>query len=181
VRLRKRVNNVAQKDVFGFDELQKRWEKLENKWPNEVSRALKVGGGAMRTRMGQLSPKGVARTTRSGNAHKPGQLKKSWRLMPERYKVDGKYVVRFVRVQSTAPHAHLVELGHKLWVGGQGKGVPTVISFGGRTFNVKSPLSHQKGRVAGHPIKSKAKKEYVDKFGDDIEKLLDKLTREDRV
>ena len=168
---------MAKKDVFGFEELQARFEKLETKWPNEVSRVLRTSGQAMRTRTQQLTNKGPLRKTSSGNMSTPGRLKRSWRLMPERYKVEGKFVYRFIRVASTAPHAHLVNIGHKLWVGGQGKGKPTVISFAGQTFKVKGSSSKQQGWVQGQGMVNRAKKELLGKFGDSVEKMFDKLTK----
>jgi len=57
------------KDVFGFDELAKSFEKLEKKYPNAADRMLAAQGRAVTNKTKSLTPVGKTR-----------KLKGSWRL-----------------------------------------------------------------------------------------------------
>ena len=59
----------------------------------------------------------VNKRTKSLTPVRTKKLLNSWRTKKVKLYKDGK--VRVVRVQSTAPHAHLIELGHKIVSGGR--------------------------------------------------------------
>ena len=96
------------KDVFGFDELEKSFEKVIKKYPNEADAVLMTMGRAATRRVKQLTPV------------KTRKLKNSWRLRKVKLYKNG--TVRVVRIASTAPHAHLIEDGHYIYRGsGRGR------------------------------------------------------------
>ena len=92
-------------DVFGFDELEKAMKQCEKNYPSQADAFLMAEGRAVNKRTKSLTP---VRTKK---------LLNSWRTKKVKLYKDGK--VRVVRVQSTAPHAHLIELGHKIVSGGR--------------------------------------------------------------
>ncbi len=92
-------------DVFGFDELEKAMKRCEKNYPNQADAFLMAEGQAVNKKTKSLTPV------------KTKKLRNSWRLKKVKLYKSGK--VRVVRVQSTAPHAHLIELGHEVVRGGQ--------------------------------------------------------------
>lgn len=145
-------------DVFGFDELEKAFNRLQKKYPNEADAMLMAQGQA------------VNKKTKSNTPVKTKKLRNSWRLKKVKLYKGG--TVRVVRIQSTAPHAHLVELGHELVSGGKTR-------ENGRTLNrVQRSARGIKsgGRVEGKFMLEKAMTEAQSTFDRDAEKLLDKLT-----
>ena len=56
----------ATKDVFGFDELEKSFTKLKNKYPNNADALLMAQGRA------------VQRNVKSTTPRKSGKLRRSW-------------------------------------------------------------------------------------------------------
>ena len=92
-------------DVFGFDELEKAFTRCEKRYPNETDALLMAAGRQVNKKVKSLTPV------------KTKKLRNSWRLKKVKLYKGGK--VRVVREQSTAPHAHLVELGHELVSGGR--------------------------------------------------------------
>ena len=92
-------------DVFGFDELEKAMKQCEKNYPSQADAFLMAEGRAVNKRTKSLTP---VRTKK---------LRNSWRTKKVKLYKGGK--VRVVRVQSTAPHAHLIELGHKIVSGGR--------------------------------------------------------------
>jgi hypothetical protein len=148
-------------DVFGFDELSKAFHKLGHKYPNEADALLMAQGQAVNKQTKAQTPIG-----------KTKKLKGSWRLKKVKAYQGGK--VRVVRVQSTAPHAHLVEQGHEIVRGGKTRA-------GGRKLNyVQRSVRGIKsgGRVEGKKMLEKSIKEAKTRFYKETEKMLDKLTKE---
>ena len=92
-------------DVFGFDELEKAMKQCEKNYPSQADAFLMAEGRAVNKRTKSLTP---VRTKK---------LRNSWRTKKVKLYKGGK--VRVVRVQSTALHAHLIELGHKIVSGGR--------------------------------------------------------------
>lgn len=92
-------------DVFGFDELKKAFERCEKRYPDYADALLMAQGQAVNKRTKSLTP---VRTKK---------LRNSWRLKKVKLYKGGK--VRIVRIQSAAPHAHLIELGHEIVTGGK--------------------------------------------------------------
>lgn len=149
-------------DVFGFDELEKAFNRVQKKYPDKAD--------AMLMALGQAANK---KTKENTNPHvKTGKLRKSWRLKKVKLYKSG--TVRVVRVQSTAPHAHLVEYGHEIVKGGKTR-------ERGRTLNrvqrsARGITSH--GRVEGKYMLEKAMTETRSAFNRDAEKLLDAICEE---
>lgn len=147
-------------DVFGFDELEKAFNRMEKKYPDKADAMLMALGQAANKRTKALTP---VRTKK---------LRKSWRLKKVKLYKSG--TVRVVRVQSTAPHAHLVEYGHEIVKGGKTR-------ERGRTLNrvqrsARGITSH--GRVEGKYMLEKAMTETRSAFNRDAEKLLDAICEE---
>lgn len=148
------------KDVFGFDELEKAFNKLEKKYPNEADRLLMTIGQAVNKRTKGLTP---VRTRK---------LRNSWRLKKVKEYKGGK--VRVVRIQSSVPYAHLVEQGHEIVTGGKTR-------VRGRTLNaVQRSMRGIKsgGRVEGRFMLATAIKEASARFEKEASKMLDKLTKD---
>ena len=149
------------KDVFGFDELAKSFEKMEKKYPNVVDRMLAAQGRAVTNKTKSITPTG-----------KTKKLKGSWRMKAVKQYKGGK--VRVVRIQSEAPHGHLVEQGHEIVRGGSTR-------KNGRKLNtVQRAVRGIKsgGRVEGRKMLEQSMKEAAARFDRDAQKLFDQLTKE---
>lgn len=159
------------KDVFGFDELEKAFKKLESKYPNQADRLLQTEGNAVAKRTRQLTPvyKGRAKS-----GIKPGQLKKSWRLKKVKEYQGGK--VRVVRIQSTAPHAHLIEYGHEIYTAPAGltKKASSYGKAGRALYGIKTH-----GKTKAYKMLDTAMEEAKKKFDKDAQKMLDRLISEE--
>lgn len=147
-------------DVFGFDELEKAMKQCEKNYPSQADAFLMAEGRAVNKRTKSLTP---VRTKK---------LLNSWRTKKVKLYKDGK--VRVVRVQSTAPHAHLIELGHKI--------VKQAAELGKEAENliVYSVLQEAKsgGYVQWCFMLEKSMSEAQAKFNSGAEKLLDKITKD---
>lgn len=145
--------------TFGFNELQKEFNRIEKKYPDKTD--------AMLMAMGRVATNKTKSKTPVGKTKK---LKSSWRLKkPKKY---GK--TRVVRTQSQTPHAHLVELGHEIVRGGRTR-------KNGRSLNTlerKTRGIQSKGRVEGKKMLETSFKEMENSFYKSAEKLLDDLTNE---
>lgn len=146
------------KDVFGFDELEKSFKKLSKKYPNKADALLMAQGQA------------VNKATKAKTPVKTKKLRNSWRLKKVKLYKGGK--VRVVRVQSSAPHAHLIEYGHEIVRGGKTR-------VRGRTLNrvqraVRGITSG--GRVEGKHMLEKSIAEAQTRFEKNAQKMIDDLT-----
>ena len=150
---------MADDGTFGFDELKKAFNKIEQKYPDKTDAMLMSLGRVATNKTKSKSPVG-----------KTKKLRGSWRLKkPKKFGT-----ARVVRVQSEAPHAHLVELGHEIVRGGSTR-------KNGRKLNtleraVKGIQS--KGRVEGKKMLENTMKEMESSFDKSAEKLLSDLTTE---
>lgn len=154
-----------QTDVFGFDEVIKTFDKMKGKYENLSDAMLHTMASQAAKRLRQVAPKGV-------NSKKPGTLKKSYRVKkPKEYR-GGK--VNVSRVQTGAPHAHLVEYGHEIYTAPRKTGkVSRYNKFGRRVMRV----THH-GRTVGRYLFDKVWKEYESRFPKEAKKLLDELTKD---
>ena len=147
-------------DVFGFDELKKAFERCEKRYPDQADALLMAQGQAVNKRTKALTP---VRTKK---------LRNSWRLKKVKLYKGGK--VRVVRIQSAAPHAHLIELGHEIVTGGKTR-------ERGRTLNrVQRSARGIKsgGRTEGKFMLEKSMSEARSRFDSDANKMLDRLTKD---
>lgn len=145
--------------TFGFDELQKVFNRIEKKYPDKVDAMLAAQGRLVTNKTKSKTPVG-----------KTKKLKSSWRM--KKPKMYGK--TRVVRVQSEAPHAHLVEDGHEIVRGGKTR-------VNGRKLNtiqrgIRGITSG--GRVEGKKMLEQSFKEMEASFNKSAEKLLGDLTSE---
>lgn len=149
-----------QVDVFGFDELEKAFKRCEKKYPDSADAFLMAAGRQTNKHTKQLTP---VRTRK---------LRNSWRLKKVKLYKSG--TVRVVRVQSSAPHAHLVEYGHEIVRGGKTR-------ERGRTLNRVQRAARgikSGGRVKGKAMLETAMNESRARFGRDAQELINKLTRD---
>jgi len=148
-------------NIFGFEELTASFRKLEAKYPNQADAMLVAQGKAVADKTKLLSPVG-----------KTKKLRGSWRVKKPKVYKNG--TVRVVRVQSQAPHAHLVEQGHQIVRGGKTR-------VNGRTLNrvQRSVRGIQSGgRVEGKQMLEKSIREAESRFYRNAEKMLDILTND---
>ena len=145
------------KDLFGFDELEKSFKRLEKRYPNQADAMLMAQGQAANKRTKALTPV------------KTKKLRNSWRLKKVKLYKSG--TVRVVRVQSTAPHAHLVEYGHEMYTTGGRKG--KVGKYNAVQRNVRGIKKHK--RVEGTHMLEYAVTEAGRRFPLNAQKMLDKL------
>ncbi len=159
----------ATKDVFGFEEMEKAFARVKKRYPNDADALLMAAGQAVRKNVRAASPKYEGPVKKG---IKPGQLKNSWSVKkPKEYK-GGK--VRVVQIKSQAPHAHLVELGHKIYRGGKTR-------KNGKKMNaVQLALRGVKnlGFVKGELMLENSMKEARAKLPRDAENLMDRLIKE---
>lgn len=154
---------AKQVDVFGFDELEKAFKRCEKKYPDHADALLMAQGQAVNKRTKALTP---VRTKK---------LRNSWRLKKVKLYKGGK--VRVVRIQSTAPHGHLVELGHEIVRGGKTRERGRKLNRVQRSARgIKSG-----GRVEGKFMLEKSMSEARSRFEGDANKMLDKLTEDIQV
>lgn len=150
----------ANKDVFGFDELEKSFKRFEKNYPDKADALLMAQGQAVNRKTKSLSPV------------KTKKLRNSWRLKKVKLYKGG--TVRVVRIQSGAPHAHLVEYGHEIYRGGKtrvrGKKLNRV------QMNARG-IKHL-GRVEGKLVLYTAMTEAQSRFDREANKMLDKLVEE---
>ena len=148
------------KDVFGFDELEKSFKRFEKKYPDKADALLMTQGQAVNRRTKSLTPV------------KTKKLRNSWRLKKVKLYKGG--TVRVVRIQTGAPHGHLVEYGHEIYRGGKtrvrGKKLNRV------QMNARG-IKHL-GRVEGKLVLYTAMTEAQSRFDREANKMLDKLVEE---
>ena len=150
-------------DVFGFDELEKAFKRCEKRYPNEADAFLMAQGQAVNKR------------TKALTLVKTKKLRNSWRLKKVKLYKSGK--VRVVRVQSTAPHAHLVELGHEVVQGGRTRERGRALNRVQRSARgIKSG-----GYVEGKRMLEKSISEMRSNFENGAKKMLDKITDDIKV
>lgn len=150
-------------DVFGFEELEKAFKRCEKRYPNEADALLMAAGQQVNKRVKALTP---VRTKK---------LRNSWRLKKVKLYKGGK--VRVVREQTTAPHGHLIELGHEIVRGGRTR------ERGRRLNRVQRSARGIKsgGRVEGKHMLEKSMSEAQARFNSDAKKMLDRLTKDIQV
>lgn len=150
---------MADDSVFGFDQLQKVFHRIEQKYPDKTDAMLMAQGRLAAGRVKSKTPVG-----------KTKKLKGSWRLKkPKKYGT-----ARYVRVQSEAPHAHLVEDGHEIVRGGGTR-------KNGRRLNTLERAVRgiqSGGRVEGRKMLESTVKELEGSFHQSAQRLLDDLTNE---
>ena len=156
---------AKQKDVFGFDELENAFDKLQDKYDEKGDALLHALGKQAGKRMRQVAPKGVG-------SKKPGTLKKSYRVKKPKDFRGGKSKV--VLVASNAPHAHLVEYGHEIYTSPKKVGKVSRYNAVGRRV---LKISHH-GRVEGKYLFDKVWKEYESRFPKEVQKLFDEITKD---
>ena len=114
----------------------------------------------------------VNRKTKSLSPVKTKKLRNSWRLKKVKLYKGG--TVRVVRIQTGAPHGHLVEYGHEIYRGGKtrvrGKKLNRV------QMNARG-IKHL-GRVEGKLVLYTAMTEAQSRFDREANKMLDKLVEE---
>lgn len=154
---------ARQVDVFGFDELQKAFERCEKKYPDQADALLMAQGKTVNKRTKALTP---VRTKK---------LRNSWRLKKVKLYKGGK--VRVVRIQSAAPHAHLIELGHEIIRGGKTRERGRKLNRVQRSARgIKSG-----GRIEGKFMLEKSMSEARSRFEGDANKMLERLTEDIKV
>lgn len=145
--------------TFGFEDLQKAFNRIEQKYPNKTDAMLQ-----------SMARVGANRTKSKTPIGKTKKLKGTWRV--KKPKVYGK--ARVARVQSASRYAHLVEDGHEIIHGGKG-------SKNGKKLNVlQRGIRGVKsgGKTKGAKMIKESFSELEGAFGKSAEKLLDDLTRE---
>ena len=151
---------AKQIDVFGFEELEKAFKRCEKRYPNEADALLMAAGQQVNKRVKALTP---VRTKK---------LRNSWRLKKVKLYKGGK--VRVVREQTTAPHGHLIELGHEIVRGGKTRERGRKLNRVQRSARgIKSG-----GRVEGIHMLEKSLSEARSRFESDADKMLGRLTKD---
>ena len=150
-------------DVFGFDELQKAFERCEKRYPDQADALLMAEGQA------------VNKKTKSLTSVRTKRLRNSWSVKKVKLYKGGK--VRVVRVQSAAPHGHIIELGHEIVHGGRTR------ERGRRLNRVQRSARgiSSGGYVGGRHMLEKSMSEAQSRFEGSAQKMIDKLTEEIKV
>ena len=150
---------AVEMEIFGFDELEKAFKRIEGKYDDKADAVLMAQGRTATNRVKSKSPIG-----------KTKKLKGSWRL--KKVKQYGK--TKVVRIQSQAPHGHLVEDGHAIIRGGRTR-------VGGRTLNTverKAKGITSNGRVQGKEMLKSTMRELQNGFYKAAEKMLNEVVEE---
>ena len=150
---------MADDGTFGFEDLQKAFNRIEQKYPNKTDAMLMAMTRVAANRTKSKTPVG-----------KTKKLKSTWRT--KKPKVYGK--ARVARMQSASRYAHLVEDGQEIVTGGRA-------TVRGRKLNVLQRGIRGvkvKGRTQGAKMIEKSMTEIESTFDKSADKLLDDLTRE---
>lgn len=146
------------KDVFGFEELEKSFKRLEKRYPSQADAMLMAQGQAVQKRVKALTPV------------KTKKLRNAWRLKKVKLYKNG--TVRVVRLQNGAPHSHLIEYGHKIYTTG-GRKTGKVGRYNRLQQRLRGIKGH--GSVEGVHMLEKGISEVNRRFERDALKLLNKL------
>lgn len=150
---------VVEIEPFGIEELQKAFEKAAGKYDDKADALLMAQGKLAQRRVKSKTPVGATR-----------KLKGSWRLKKVKKYGD----TRVVRIQSTARHAHLVELGHELVRGGSSRRKGKKLGRVGRALRGVRTV----GYVEGREMLAGTMRELESRYTNGVQKLLDELTKE---
>ena len=146
--------------TFGFEDLQKAFNRIEQKYENKTDAMLMAMANVTRQRVRAKTPTG-----------KTKKLKGSWRT--KKPKTFGK--ARVSRVQTENRYGHVVEDGHRVVTGG------STVGRNGRKLNVL-PRGIRGisvgGKTKGEKMIEDTVKELNATFEKNAKKLLDDLTSE---
>lgn len=146
--------------TFGFEDLQKAFNRIEQKYENKTD--------AMLMAMANVTRQRVRAKTSTGKTKK---LKGSWRT--KKPKTFGK--ARVARVQTENRYGHVVEEGHRVVTGG------STVGRNGRKLNVLQRGLRGisvGGKTKGEKMIEDTVKELNATFEKNAKKLLDDLTSE---
>ena len=146
--------------TFGFEDLQKAFNRIEQKYENKTDAMLMAMANVTRQRVRSKTPTG-----------KTKKLKGSWRT--KKPKTFGK--ARVARVQTENRYGHVVEDGHKVVTGG------STVRRNGRKLNVLERGIRGisvGGKTKGEKMIEDTVKELNATFEKNAKKLLDDLTSE---
>ena len=151
---------VKNDGTFGFEDLQKAFNRIEQKYENKTDAMLMAMANVTRQRVRSKTPTG-----------KTKKLKGSWRT--KKPKTFGK--ARVARVQTENRYGHVVEDGHKVVTGG------STVRRNGRKLNVLERGIRGisvGGKTKGEKMIEDTVKELNATFEKNAKKLLDDLTSE---
>ena len=146
--------------TFGFEDLQKAFNRIEQKYENKTDAMLMAIANVTRQRVRAKTPTG-----------KTKKLKGSWRT--KKPKTFGK--ARVARVQTENRYGHVVEEGHRVVTGG------STVGRNGRKLNVLQRGIRGVsvgGKTKGEKMIEDTVKELNATFEKNAKKLLDELTSE---
>lgn len=146
--------------TFGFEDLQKAFNRIEQKYENKTDAMLMAMANVTRQRVRAKTPTG-----------KTKKLKGSWRT--KKPKTFGK--ARVARVQTENRYGHVVEEGHRVVTGG------STVGRNGRKLNVLQRGLRGisvGGKTKGEKMIEDTVKELNATFEKNAKKLLDDLTSE---
>ena len=146
--------------TFGFEDLQKAFSRIEQKYENKTDAMLMAMANVARQRVRAKTPTG-----------KTKKLKGSWRT--KKPKTFGK--ARVARVQTENRYGHVVEEGHRVVTGG------STVGRNGRKLNVLQRGIRGVsvgGKTKGEKMIEDTVKELNATFEKNAKKLLDDLTSE---
>ena len=146
--------------TFGFEDLQKAFNRIEQKYENKTDAMLMAMANVTRQRVRAKTPTG-----------KTKKLKGSWRT--KKPKTFGK--ARVARVQTENRYGHVVEEGHRVVTGG------STVGRNGRKLNILQRGIRGVsvgGKTKGEKMIEDTVKELNATFEKNAKKLLDDLTSE---
>ena len=146
--------------TFGFEDLQKAFNRIEQKYENKADAMLMAMANVTRQRVRSKTPTG-----------KTKKLKGSWRT--KKPKTFGK--ARVARVQTENRYGHVVEDGHRVVTGG------STVGSNGRKLNILQRGIRGVsvgGKTKGEKMIEDTVKELNSTFEKNAKKLLDDLTSE---
>lgn len=151
---------VKNDGTFGFEDLQKAFNRIEQKYENKTDAMLMAMANVTRQRVRAKTPTG-----------KTKKLKGSWRT--KKPKTFGK--ARVARVQTENRYGHVVEEGHRVVTGG------STVDRNGRKLNILQRGIRGVsvgGKTKGEKMIEDTVKELNAAFEKNAKKLLDDLTSE---
>lgn len=157
---------AKQKDVWGFEEMEKAFKKMSEKYDSETDAMLHAFAQQAAKRMRQVAPVGPYKKSR-----KTAKLGKTYRNQKPR--VFGDFNVS--RVYTNAPHGHLVEFGHESYTV-KGKVKTGKLNRYNATARRAMGVKQHK-RVEGKYLFDKVWKEFEKRFPDEAKRTFEEITK----
>jgi len=168
-------------DVFGFDDLQKSFNRIAKNYANKEEALIRAAANTAAKRLKQASPVSVGHKLKGNPGYKGGNFKKGWGYKYLKQNTDGVAA----QVKNESPHGHLVNYGHRMVTHKirQLKKLGSTRNDGKIKTRAKEIARGQRevGFVEGNMMLAAEVKKINNELGKQVEVMFDKVTKEVRI